>query len=79
MKRLMMVAALALLTTGAYAGAVKDKTEQACARFEGEDKEECLDRGVKGVLKMHREFREQAKQGKLCGDYWGPENCKRKK
>ena len=70
MKRLMMTAAaLVLLTTVSHVA-------QDCARFEGEDEAICKASGVKAVLKMQRQNAKLAKQGKLCGDYWGQEDCK---
>ena len=73
MKRLMTTAAaLALLTTVSHAA-------QDCARFEGEDEAICRASGVKAVLKMQRQNAKLAKQGKLCGDYWGPDDCWAKK
>jgi hypothetical protein len=82
MKRLMMMIMLIAANPvhASERAVVKDNNPQDCAKqnFDGEEEHYRLREGVRATLKMQRENDRLAKQGKLCGDYWGDEFCRAK-
>jgi hypothetical protein len=82
MKPFMIATALAMLATPAYA---LDNSPQQCSQFKGKQEiqdesaiDSCLRIGAKAYVKKSQKIEKLKKQGKLCGEYWGDEFCKRR-